>query len=174
MESTEGYDKTELKALNSFLQVKIETLDTDEQSDIYLEDVKHLNETVLSDYDDLTDEGKALFIFLIDSDPKSIDEITDIEVMSYDYYGSPMIEVNSEEYAVIEDDSIESVFHDYVENLIDDVIIPDLPERYQQYFDYDKMIRDMSFDGYGQMSSYDGEDQEVKLQGKYYHILRMN
>jgi hypothetical protein len=32
----------------------------------------------------------------------------------------------------------------------------------------------MSFDGYGQMSSYDGEDNEQKYNGEYYHILRMN
>ena len=100
----------------------------------------------------------------------------DIEELTYDFYGAKMFEVNGEEYVVIPSSDIEYVFHQYAENLIDDVVVCELPENYRGYFDYEKFEHDMSFDGYGQMSSYDGELNEYFLnddEGLYF-ILRMN
>lgn len=168
--NTEGYSDEELNALNIVLKEQIEELEEDDPN--YLDIVKDLNERILSSYDDLSDEGKVLFLWLVDND-NYIDPI-EIEEKSHDYFGAPYIEADGEEYVVIPNAMIESVFHDYAEELIDECIINDLPEKYRCYFDYDKFIQDMSFDGYGQMSSYDGEDNEQKYNGEYYHILRMN
>ena len=122
-------------------------------------------------------EKMALREYLIAEKEIDLDDpfyLDDIEQLNYDFYGAPLFEVNGNEYAVIDGDLIESVFHDYAEQLIDEVVLCDLPERYRGYFDYEKFIRDMSFDGYGQMSSYDGNDYEIKLDDTYYHILRVN
>ena len=102
--------------------------------------------------------------------------IEDIEELTYDFYGAPIFEIEGEEYAVIPASDIEYVFHQYADSIIDDVVIPELPENLRGYFDYEKFERDMSFDGYGQMSNYDGECNEYFLNDEEgcYYILRMN
>ena len=119
-----------------------------------------------------SNEIRALYKHLTDNN--NVVDIADIEELKYDYYGSPMLEIDGSEYAVIANDDIERVFHEYAENTIDECILPDVPDRYQSYFDYEKFERDMSYDGYGQMSSYDGNDNEVIIDDVYYHILQMN
>lgn len=124
-------------------------------------------------WESVGDEFRALYMFLIERGDKLNPSDIDQE-LNYDFYGGNYYKYNDEEYVVIHNDHIESIFHDYAENLIDEVVLCDLPEKYQAYFDYDKFIHDMSFDGYGQMASYDGEDNEQIYNGDYYHILRMN
>jgi hypothetical protein len=169
--NTEGFNLTdeEIKALNAVLEDQISQIDEEEinRDDI----IKDLNESILGDYGDLSDEGRALFLFLVDQ--KQYFVPIDIDERGYDYFGAPYFEIGGSDYVVIPDSMIESVFHDYAEELIDECILPELNEKYRSYFDYDKFIQDMSFDGYGQMSSYDGEDNEQKYNDEYYHILRM-
>ncbi len=119
-----------------------------------------------------SNEIRALYKHLTENGNET--DIADITELDYDYYGAPMLEIGGSEYAVITNDDIENVFHQYAENLIDDCVISELPEKYRQYFNYEKFEQDMSFDGYGQMASYDGNDNEVIIDDTYYHILWMN
>lgn len=119
-------------------------------------------------------EKLALRIHLMNEYKEESLYLEDIEEMDYDFYGAPLFSWNNEEYAIIDNDDIEYIFKQYAEDLIDDVVICELPESYRGYFDYDKFIQDMSFDGYGQMAPYDGNDNEIFLDGECYHILRTN
>jgi len=53
---------------------------------------------------------------------------------------------DNREYRIIPESIIERVFEESARDLIDDCIIPELPEMAKRYFDYDSMINDMSMD----------------------------
>ena len=140
----------------------INTEQTEEQTEDIEEEPAKLNP------DDFSEEVQALAQFL----NCELDEIT--EEGSNWFGNADVFSYGNAEYAVISENDIEHVFHEYAEDMIDEVVLPELPERYRSYFDYERFERDMSYDGYGQMSSYDGEDNEEKIGDTYYHIIRLN
>lgn len=95
---------------------------------------------------------------------------------SYSHKGGNVYRVcNRREYLVVSSSDLDDVYRDYMVELIDDCVIPNLPENLKNYFDYDSYIDDsLSGDGYGQLAPYDGNDNEVQYNGTYYHIFRLN
>ncbi len=133
-------------------------------------EIQDLADSIILDIDSAEPSEIALLLYMHESGETDIwvDDFT----TSHDFYGAPVYRMGNREYAVIDD--IERVFHDYAESYVDDVVLSEIPECYRQYFDTDKFADDMETDGYGQMASYDNEDNEIEYGGETYHILRMN
>jgi len=62
-----------------------------------------------------------------------------------------------------------------MQEYIDDIVKPDIPEQYREYFDEDRFIDDIKDnDGMGGMASYDGDDNEVYVRDQIWHVFRVN
>lgn len=93
--------------------------------------------------------------------PSKVDIITEQEQINWDGYDYIDVEIDGEaqEYRVIKEESIERIFEEYIEQLVDDCYLPDLPQPLQQYFDYEKFTNDCAMDGYGHhLNGYDGAE----------------
>jgi hypothetical protein len=70
-------------------------------------------------------------------------------------------EAQGSEYLVVNDYEADELWEEDIENFIDDCILPELPEQYQSYFDYEKFKRDAKMDGRGHsLAKYDGMERE--------------
>jgi len=91
--------------------------------------------------------------------------ITDYD--SVEEYPGELFTVDDEEYLVLTDSEADEMWNDSIEEYIEDHILPELPEKFRQYFDSEKFKRDCTHDGRGHtLSSYDGNEHE--LQGGYF------
>lgn len=89
-------------------------------------------------------------------------------------YGD-IIKIGNEEYVVVPYDDMEALFHDYMEEYIDECILYEIPEQYRAYFDYEKFIDYVECnDGFDIMSSYDGCIDDIDILGESYYIFRIN
>lgn len=80
-----------------------------------------------------------------------------------------------EEYLVLTDEEADEYWDDSLENYIDEVIMPEIPECYQSYFDRDSWKRDAEYDGRGHsLSTYDGCENEEEVNGTTYYIYRQS
>jgi len=79
-------------------------------------------------------------------------------------------------YLVLTEDEREQYADAQLESYIDECILPECPEAAKQYFDRDGWKRDaLLSDGYGHLiASYDHEEREVKVDGTWYYIYRVN
>lgn len=68
-------------------------------------------------------------------------EIEEIE----EGYADNYFEVNSEEYEVLTDSEADSRWDEEIESYINECILPEIPEQYQNYFDYEAFKRDAQF-----------------------------
>lgn len=90
-------------------------------------------------------------------------------------YDENIIEYYNEEYEVLTDDEADDRWEQELDNYIDECIRPELPDFVSNYFDEDAWKRDARFDGRGHaISSYDGNEEEVEINGTYYYIYRQN
>lgn len=69
---------------------------------------------------------------------------SEIEQSSYD---DNIFEYGSQEYLVVTDDEADDLWDVDLENYIDECILPELNERYKQYFDRESWKSDARFDG---------------------------
>lgn len=71
---------------------------------------------------------------------------------------------NNSDYLVLTDDEADQMWDEYLENYIDDCILPELPEQYRCYFDNESFKDDARTDGRGHsLASYDGVEKEVSI-----------
>jgi hypothetical protein len=80
------------------------------------------------------------------------------------------------EYLVLTDSEADQVASEQLDSYIEECILDQLPENLRCYFDNDSFKRDaLISDGRGHtISSYDGEENEEKIDGEYYFIYRVN
>jgi hypothetical protein len=79
------------------------------------------------------------------------------------------------EYRVMTDDEADEAWDEYLTSYIDDCILPEVPEAFRNYFDEEAWKRDAKFDGRGHsLSPYDGNEHEVKIDGEWFYIYRVN
>lgn len=79
------------------------------------------------------------------------------------------------DYLVLTDAEADEHLDEYLENLIDDVVLAELDEALHNYFDRDAFKRDAEYDGRGHyLSSYDGCEEEAEVDGTTYYIYRTN
>jgi len=77
-------------------------------------------------------------------------------------YRDETFEVNGGEYLVVTEEEANILWDESLENYIEDCIVPELPEAFRGYFDYEAWKRDARFDGRGHsLASYDGEELEA-------------
>lgn len=80
------------------------------------------------------------------------------------------------EYVVYTSDERDAAVSEAVDNYIDEVILPELPEAYRGYFNAEAFKRDVGFGGDedGMISPYDGSVNEQQVDGAWYFIIRSN
>jgi len=97
---------------------------------------------------------------------------SDINVSSYD---DNVFEYGKQEYLVVTDEEANKLWDEDLDYYIDECILPELPESARQYFDDEKWKQDARYDGRGHsLSRYDGNEDEIKINGIVYFIYRQN
>jgi hypothetical protein len=87
------------------------------------------------------------------------DEWEEIAASSYD---ETLFEYGQQEYLVLTDEEAEQRLDEHLDNLIEDVVLSEIPESLQYYFDDEKWKREARFDGRGHfLSGYDGTEHEA-------------
>lgn len=90
-------------------------------------------------------------------------------------YDENLFEYGSEEYLVVTDEEADELQDEDLENYIDECILPQLNERYHNYFDSEAFKSDARYDGRGHsLSKYDGCEYSKKVKGETYYIYRQN
>ena len=83
-----------------------------------------------------------------------------------DYYG--------ETYLVLTDSEADDIEDERLNQYIEECIMPEIPERLQNYFDEEAWKRDARMDGRGHIiSTYDGCEYEETVEGTTYYIYRV-
>ena len=96
-----------------------------------------------------------------------LDSIVNTYDTTYSYY--------REEYIVCTDEEADNLMDDTLENYIDEVILPEIPEPYRNYFDNEAWKEDAKYEGRGHtLATYDGEENEEEVNGTTYYIYRTN
>lgn len=86
-----------------------------------------------------------------------------------------VFEYEGAEYLVLDDDEADQAWDDAIYSFIDDVVLPEIPENYQRYFDTEAFKKDCSYDGRGHtLATYDSEENEETVNGTTYYIYRTN
>ena len=84
----------------------------------------------------------------------STEEIT----QHHNYFDTP-----EGDYIVLTDYEADEAWEESIDSYIDECILPELPERYQMYFDRNQFHYDAQMDGRGHsLSSYDGIEHELE------------
>lgn len=90
-------------------------------------------------------------------------------------YDDMTFEHDSAEYRVMTDEEADQAWEESLDNYLDECVMPELHGTLANYFDRDAWKRDAKFDGRGHsLSSYDGDEHEVKIDGTWYYIYRTN
>jgi len=97
------------------------------------------------------------------------------DVITESTYSDEVFDYSGCEYLVCTYNEAELKFSESIDSYIDDCILPELPERYRQYFDTESFKSDCEIDGWGQtLATYDGEELTGNADGKDYYIFRIN
>ena len=96
----------------------------------------------------------------------------DIEPCTYD---ENSFDVAAGSWLVLTDSEADDAHNERLEEYIDECLLPELPAAFQGYFDREAWKRDAQHDGRGHcLSSYDGEEHEVQVNGEWFYIYRTN
>lgn len=150
--------------------------DVRENPEIYLEESdKDLSKSQQSLINDLNIKKEALEEKLYNMDPDNDeyettqDEITDIDNEIEEIEDSP------------EGDYKEDAIQDKIDSLVDEAVsdpiayIKDRGLDLKNFVDGDSLAKELADnEGYGVLSSYDGNYDEININGNYYFILRVN
>jgi len=85
---------------------------------------------------------------------------------TYEYCG--------EEYLVLTDSEADDEWDSVLDNYIDEIIMPEIPDHLQSYFDEGEWKRDARCDGRGHaLSTYDGCEYAEEVNDTTYYIYRL-
>lgn len=105
---------------------------------------------------------------------EAISEVTD-ELDSITDEGYDLYSYGSEEYNVFTDSEADDRWEEELDRYIDEIILPDIPDYLQKYFDEESWKDDARYDGRGHaIARYDGDEGEIKYNGTWYYIYRQN
>ncbi len=100
------------------------------------------------------------------------------DTISEGRYGSDIYESTDApgEYVVLTDSEADHAWNEELERYIDDCILEEIKDStLAQYFDRDAWKRDAKYDGRGHsLSSYDGTEHEIQIDGEWIYIYRVN
>lgn len=83
------------------------------------------------------------------------------------------------EYAVYDDSERDDAVDCYLDSMLEETVLREIPEAYQDYFDRDSWKSDQLQEiegggGYGSvLASYDGHEGEACIEGTYYYVYRV-
>lgn len=98
--------------------------------------------------------------------------ISELEVSSYD---DKIIEYGSEEYLVVTDDEADELWENELDNYLEEIIYPELPEHICRYFDSEAWKSDARYDGRASsLGRYDGNEDSVIYEDIELYIYRQN
>lgn len=101
----------------------------------------------------------------LEVDPSCIEEKNDLFTA----------EGGRDEWMVLTDKEADEKWDESLENYIEECILPELPEAYRFYFDYERWKRDAKMDGRGHsLASYDGNEYDETIDGETYYIYQVN
>lgn len=99
-------------------------------------------------------------------------EIDEIQSTKYD---EKILEVGNDEYLIVTDQEADDIWDERLESYIDECILPDIPEHARNYFDNESWKVDAQMDGRGHaISSYDGCEYDIEIDGEILYIFRLN
>jgi len=91
-----------------------------------------------------------------------IEELGRFTVESYEHYGLTVINTENGEYAIGTEEEADEAWDQSLDSYIDECILPELNEAYQNYFDSESWKKDARYDGRGHsLSSYDGNEIDL-------------
>lgn len=97
------------------------------------------------------------------------------EDISVSNYNDDVFEYDGMEFLVLTDAEADERQDDALENYIDECILPEIPETYRFYFDSEAWKCDARRDGRGHvLATYDGNENEVNLNGEYFYIYQLD
>lgn len=79
------------------------------------------------------------------------------------------------EYLVLDDAEADQAWNESLDNYLDDCVLSEVSGPLALYFDRDAWKRDAKHDGRGHsLSSYDGEEHEIRVDDEWIFIYRVN
>ena len=89
-----------------------------------------------------------------------VEDISDLEIDDSE------ISFDGEELLILTDDEAESAYEEELDNYFNEVVLPEIPEQYQLYIDYEKWYHDARIDGSrgDSLASYDGCEERHKIE----------
>lgn len=88
-------------------------------------------------------------------------DVEDLNICSYD---GQIVEHGNRTYIVVTDTEADDLWEQSLENYLDEIIYPELPENFRNYFNDEAWKADARYDGRGHsLSSYDGEENEITI-----------
>lgn len=135
----------------------------------YEEEIYDYNGELLDGLDNLSNEKIiALGIFLELKPLEANDEIAE--------EGGDMFTYGNQEYVIATDSEADQIERDYIESLIENILYEikrDYPN-IVKYIDEESMMDDYSENRGRNIASYDGYENEEKVNDTYYYIYRIN
>lgn len=141
---------------------------------IELEEMLYLTSIEEKSIDDINDDRIiALMNHLGITPQEALDDIKEST------YGYNIYEYGSQEYQILTDDEADKEEYEAVESLIEDCYLSELRHINKDhpaldYIDVDKWIEDWLGNRGNNLSSYDGEENEEKVNSETYYIYRKN
>jgi len=180
-EGQNGHSADELMIMNrryDELLEDIEPVNEDEgqTEETRAEEINSLIADIRDEIDCATEEEKAFVEYLHSCENEDI-WFYDIDTFKHQFYGGGAVisQGRSSEYAVIPECDIDEVFKTYIREYADDCILPGKDDTAKRYFDYEAFQHDVECEsGYGIMSSYDGNYEEITFDGVTYYVFRLN
>lgn len=109
-----------------------------------------------------------------DEDTDEHQEARDERISDIDY---EIEEIKDNPDGEPDEDSIEQEIENYLERIDDDAIgfLDEMGMDYENFLDKDRMKDDLIRDAhYGELNGYDGQYDEIKINGTYYIVMRIN
>lgn len=148
-----------------------------EIEELWREDAKEVYDIINRTPSDLTeiDENNNLNDY---NEPKKVQALAQhlnchFSLVEESEYGSDYFEAEGKNWLVVTNDEAEELWDKYLDNYLDDCVLPEIPENMQNYFDTDSWKQDARMDGRGHsLSSYDGCEHFEDVDGTTYYIYR--
>jgi len=133
--------------------------------------LKDFNEFSGANYEDIEDvdmDNKQFINWLNES-------CGDLDLEINEEYGDNIFGYNGEEYLVVTDDEADDLWEAELDNYIDEIILPELNERYRMYFDNEAWKNDARGDGRAHsLNHYDGNEDTETVDNETFYIYRQN
>ena len=88
----------------------------------------------------------------------------EVEELNVSPYDDNVIEYGNKEYLVVTDDEADEYWEQHLDNYLDEIIYPELPEHLRNYFDDEAWKSDARYDGRAHsLARYDGNEAEITV-----------